>query len=136
MSKTLYYTCPRCLKDWQADYEAEYGECDDDCPACGLRHISPVTKSRVSKEIKKKNKARLLRPLRKVIKKAISRDILHKICEDTADVVEDYIESNKNELSDDEGVILRALESEEYRGLVSKETDNIYYGLLKAIKKL
>ncbi len=33
-----YYRCPRCKKDWTDEWDAT---CDDDCPHCGCRHISP-----------------------------------------------------------------------------------------------
>jgi predicted nucleic acid-binding Zn-ribbon protein len=33
-----YYHCPRCDKDWTDQWSAT---CDDDCPHCGCRHISP-----------------------------------------------------------------------------------------------
>jgi rubrerythrin len=35
---TNYYTCPACGKDWTDEWSAT---CDDDCPHCGERHISP-----------------------------------------------------------------------------------------------
>ncbi len=35
---TNYYKCPRCGYEWTDGWTAM---CDDDCPACGLRHISP-----------------------------------------------------------------------------------------------
>lgn len=33
-----YYTCPRCGEKWTDTYQSQ---CDDDCPKCGMRHISP-----------------------------------------------------------------------------------------------
>ncbi len=33
-----HYVCPRCGYEWTDSWTAM---CDDDCPACGLRHISP-----------------------------------------------------------------------------------------------
>lgn len=33
-----HYTCPRCGRQWTDDWECQ---CDDDCPTCGCRHISP-----------------------------------------------------------------------------------------------
>jgi hypothetical protein len=30
-----HYECPRCNHAWSS-------QCDDDCPACGCRHISPI----------------------------------------------------------------------------------------------
>ena len=39
----LIYNCPKCKEEWEDSYEEEYGECDDDCPNCGLccspRHV-------------------------------------------------------------------------------------------------
>ena len=34
-----HYTCPQCGHSWQDTWTAT---CDDDCPACGKRHISPT----------------------------------------------------------------------------------------------
>lgn len=33
-----HYRCPRCEKDWTDEWDCM---CDDDCPHCGCRHISP-----------------------------------------------------------------------------------------------
>ena len=33
-----YYRCPQCGETWCDEWSAT---CDDDCPACGTRHISP-----------------------------------------------------------------------------------------------
>jgi len=33
-----YYRCPRCGQTWCDEWSAQ---CDDDCPHCGERHISP-----------------------------------------------------------------------------------------------
>ncbi|WP_414833254.1 hypothetical protein [Afifella sp. YEN Y35] len=33
-----YYKCHQCGEKWTDDWSAM---CDDDCPACGARHISP-----------------------------------------------------------------------------------------------
>lgn len=33
-----YYRCPRCKKHWSDEWSCL---CDDDCPHCGRRHISP-----------------------------------------------------------------------------------------------
>lgn len=35
---TNYYTCPECDCEWEDEYECWV---DDDCPECGMRHISP-----------------------------------------------------------------------------------------------
>lgn len=34
-----HYTCPRCNHEWSDQWSAM---CDDDCPSCGMRHISPT----------------------------------------------------------------------------------------------
>jgi len=33
-----HYRCPACAHDWIDEWDST---CDDDCPACGCRHISP-----------------------------------------------------------------------------------------------
>jgi len=33
-----HYTCARCGKEWSDEWSAM---CDDDCPRCGARHMSP-----------------------------------------------------------------------------------------------
>lgn len=33
-----HYDCPRCCTTWTDTWSSQ---CDDDCPQCGLRHISP-----------------------------------------------------------------------------------------------
>jgi DNA-directed RNA polymerase subunit RPC12/RpoP len=33
-----YYHCPTCHREWTDEWSAT---CDDDCPHCGARHISP-----------------------------------------------------------------------------------------------
>lgn len=33
-----YYTCDRCHDDWEDEWSCM---CDDDCPYCGARHMSP-----------------------------------------------------------------------------------------------
>lgn len=33
-----YYRCPECMEEWSDVWTAT---CDDDCPKCGTRHISP-----------------------------------------------------------------------------------------------
>jgi predicted nucleic acid-binding Zn-ribbon protein len=33
-----YYTCVRCGHEWSDVWSAQ---CDDDCPGCGARHMSP-----------------------------------------------------------------------------------------------
>jgi DNA-directed RNA polymerase subunit RPC12/RpoP len=34
-----HYQCPRCQYEWTDDWSAT---CDDDCPRCGFRHVSPL----------------------------------------------------------------------------------------------
>lgn len=34
-----FYACPKCGHEWEDVWSAT---CDDDCPACGARHISPA----------------------------------------------------------------------------------------------
>lgn len=36
---TNFYQCPRCGTDWSDTWSCQV---DDDCPNCGLRHISPM----------------------------------------------------------------------------------------------
>jgi hypothetical protein len=33
-----YYQCERCDNKWADDWSSK---CDDDCPACGARHMTP-----------------------------------------------------------------------------------------------
>jgi len=33
-----YYRCARCRHEWSDEWSAT---CDDDCPKCGARHMSP-----------------------------------------------------------------------------------------------
>ena len=33
-----FYRCPRCGHEWEDCWDCQ---CDDDCPNCGCRHISP-----------------------------------------------------------------------------------------------
>lgn len=35
---TNYYICPDCGYEWEDEWDCD---CDDDCPACGCRHVSP-----------------------------------------------------------------------------------------------
>jgi len=34
-----HYTCARCDRDWSDEWSCM---CDDDCPHCGARHMSPT----------------------------------------------------------------------------------------------
>ena len=42
-----YYRCPDCADEWQDEYECSP---DDDCPACGARHISPYRSDELDEE--------------------------------------------------------------------------------------
>ncbi len=33
-----FYRCPQCGHEWKDDWDSQ---CDDDCPKCGCRHVSP-----------------------------------------------------------------------------------------------
>jgi DNA-directed RNA polymerase subunit RPC12/RpoP len=33
-----FYCCPRCWNEWDDEWDCT---CDDDCPECGMRHITP-----------------------------------------------------------------------------------------------
>ncbi|MEI6283466.1 MAG: hypothetical protein WCP82_12265, partial [Alphaproteobacteria bacterium] len=33
-----HYRCPKCGHEWTDAWDAQ---CDDDCPNCGARHVSP-----------------------------------------------------------------------------------------------
>ena len=33
-----FYHCPRCAHEWEDCWDCQ---CDDDCPKCDCRHISP-----------------------------------------------------------------------------------------------
>ena len=33
-----FYKCPTCGHEWEDSWDCQ---CDDDCPECGERHISP-----------------------------------------------------------------------------------------------
>lgn len=37
----LRYTCSHCGHTWDDVVAERYGACNDDCPACGARHMSP-----------------------------------------------------------------------------------------------
>ena len=38
------YCCPRCGNEWQDRWDCS---CEDDCPSCGTRHITPVSSDEV-----------------------------------------------------------------------------------------
>lgn len=43
-----HYECERCGRDWQDEWSCM---CEDDCPHCGARHMSPVDSSDLSEII-------------------------------------------------------------------------------------
>lgn len=50
-----YYRCARCGEEWTDDWSAT---CDDDCPHCGARHMSPYK----SEDVHPPNPVRRVRP--------------------------------------------------------------------------
>lgn len=40
-----YYECDRCGHKWQDEWSCT---CDDDCPKCGARHMSPYNSDDLS----------------------------------------------------------------------------------------
>jgi len=40
-----HYQCPQCGHQWTDEWDSQ---CDDDCPACKTRHISPVTSEEIT----------------------------------------------------------------------------------------
>ena len=49
-----HYTCPTCGAYWMDQWSAQ---CDDDCPACGLRSVSPVRSDDLSVQVDQKPRA-------------------------------------------------------------------------------
>ncbi len=43
-----HYKCARCGRDWQDEWSCM---CDDDCPHCGARHMSPMDSDDLTKVI-------------------------------------------------------------------------------------
>lgn len=39
------YTCPSCSHEWEDHWDSG---CNDTCPECGLREITPVNSTKVS----------------------------------------------------------------------------------------
>jgi len=42
-----FYRCPDCGEEWEDCWDSQ---CDDDCPHCGCRHISPYRSEEIEKE--------------------------------------------------------------------------------------
>lgn len=42
-----FYRCVRCRHEWTDDWSAT---CDDDCPQCGARHLSPYKSQETTDE--------------------------------------------------------------------------------------
>jgi hypothetical protein len=49
-----YYTCDRCGEDWTDEWSCT---CDDDCPNCGARHMSPDDSDDLTHVIEKQGDA-------------------------------------------------------------------------------
>ena len=47
------YECPRCGCEWIGSWSCM---CDDDCPECGKRHISPYDSDNVTEMIKRQGR--------------------------------------------------------------------------------
>ena len=47
-----YYTCARCGRDWTDEWSCM---CDDDCPHCGARHMSPYESDDLTDVIEKRD---------------------------------------------------------------------------------
>ena len=43
-----YYECPECEYEWEDEWSCM---CDDDCPTCGARHISPYQSDEWEEEL-------------------------------------------------------------------------------------
>lgn len=43
-----HYVCARCGHPWSGEWSAT---CDDDCPSCGARHMSPTDSDDLSERI-------------------------------------------------------------------------------------
>lgn len=42
------YTCPECDYEWQDEWDCGV---DDDCPACGKRHITPTESEQIDDDL-------------------------------------------------------------------------------------
>jgi hypothetical protein len=47
-----YYRCEECRGEWQDEWSAL---CDDDCPHCGARHMSPYDSDNATEVIEKRD---------------------------------------------------------------------------------
>jgi DNA-directed RNA polymerase subunit RPC12/RpoP len=47
-----HYTCARCSHEWTDEWSCM---CDDDCPYCGARHMSPFDSNDLSTVIEESN---------------------------------------------------------------------------------
>jgi hypothetical protein len=45
-----YYTCERCKGEWEDEWSCT---CDDDCPYCGARHMSPEASEDLTKVVER-----------------------------------------------------------------------------------
>ena len=45
-----YYTCARCGTDWTDEWSCT---CEDDCPSCGARHMTPQTSDDLTEVIER-----------------------------------------------------------------------------------
>jgi len=48
-----HYTCARCGADWTDEWSCM---CDDDCPHCGARHMSPVDSDNLTHVIERRDR--------------------------------------------------------------------------------
>jgi predicted nucleic acid-binding Zn-ribbon protein len=48
-----HYQCARCDHEWSDEWSCM---CDDDCPDCGARHMSPLESDDLTEVIEKKGK--------------------------------------------------------------------------------
>ena len=44
-----FYRCPRCGHEWEDCWDCQ---CDDDCPECGCRHVSPYESEEIDQASK------------------------------------------------------------------------------------
>jgi LmbE family N-acetylglucosaminyl deacetylase len=47
-----YYACARCSHDWPDEWSCM---CDDDCPDCGARHMSPYESDNLTTVVEREN---------------------------------------------------------------------------------